>query len=57
MPKVFPEQTVTRQEQEIIDDLIVMEMCEGWNKGSIFTGIRFRTGLILVDFATKDRLA
>lgn len=31
-----------------------MEMCEGGNEGLVFTGIRFRSDLILVDCATED---
>lgn len=54
LPKVFSDQILTRKEQEIIEDFIVMKMCAGWNKELIFTGIRFRLNLILVDCAKGE---
>lgn len=38
-----------KEDQEIIEDLIVTRMCKGQNKDFLFTGIRFRPRLILVD--------
>lgn len=51
--EVSLKQILTHEEQEIIEDLI-MKICEGWTAKLVFTAIRFRSGLILVDCATED---
>ncbi|CAD7082050.1 unnamed protein product [Hermetia illucens] len=53
LPKRFPEQILTREEQETIEELVVKQMIKGWTSKLVFTGIRFRPGLILVDCATE----
>lgn len=54
LPKTYPEQKLTREEQGQIEELIVKQMCKGWRAKLIFRGIHFRPGLILVDCATED---
>lgn len=45
--------TLTREEKEIIEELIVWQMCKRWDSELACTDIFFRPGLILVDCATK----
>lgn len=40
--------------QEIIEDLIIMKISEGWSKELMFIGIRFRSGLLVEDCETED---
>lgn len=53
LPKSFSEKVLIR-EQEIIEQLIVKQMCNEWSAELVFTGIRSQPGLILLDCATED---
>lgn len=54
LAKVFPGQIFPGEEHELFEDLILLEMCEGWNKEFIFTVVHFRQGIIVVECATVD---
>lgn len=49
LTKVFPEQILPLKEQGIVVNIVLMNMCEGWYKEFVFTGIRFQPWLILVN--------
>lgn len=53
---ILPEQILIREAQEIINDLIIMKIYEDGNNELMFIAIRFRPGIILVDYATEDTL-
>lgn len=53
LSKTFPEQKLTREDQETIEDLVVRQMRKGWIAKLVFPGVRFRPGHVLVDCATE----
>lgn len=47
---------ITREEQKIVENLIVMATCEEWKNEPLFTGMRFRSDLTLVDCTTENMM-
>lgn len=54
LPKKFLGQILAREDQEIIEDLVVRQMFKQWTVKLLFTGIRFPPGYILVNCVTED---
>lgn len=53
LPKLFLKHILARERQEIIEKLIETQICKEWSAKLGFSGIRFRPGLIMVNWVPK----
>ncbi|XP_037929177.1 uncharacterized protein LOC119677604 [Teleopsis dalmanni] len=54
LPKFYPEATLSRDEQGKIEELLIEKMYKGWDSKLRFSGIHFRSGLILIDCVDEE---
>lgn len=54
LPRAFPENILSKDDQTAVEEALVEEMCFGWEHKIQFRGIHFQPGYILVDCETPQ---